>query len=194
VILNSETGINVSGNAVGHDLTAVLDGQNETPYILNDFYQTAPNTYQHGYVNFPISGLSDGYHTLKVTAWDVNDNTGSGSVNFQVINGRLVDIENLGSYPNPYYPASGLMHFVFEHNHPMEQLKVQIELYNASGASVKTIKEMITPEGSWSNDITWDGSDDRGTKLASGVYMYRLTITSDRGFVSSAYQKLVIVR
>ncbi len=191
VVLNDETGINVSGNDVGHDLVAVLDDNVEQPYILNDFYETAPNTYQHGYVNFPISGLADGKHHIKVTAWDVNDNSGSGEVDFTVIDGNVVDIKNLGNYPNPF---NTLTHFVFEHNHPMEQLKVQIEIYNTSGELVKNIDREFTPEGSWSNDITWDGSDNHGALLASGIYVYRLNITTDRGFVSSAYQKLVIVR
>ena len=191
VILNDETGINVSGNFVGHDLTAVLDGNLEQPYNLNDFYETAPNTYQTGYVNFPLKGLANGKHNLKVTAWDVNDNTGSGQVDFVVIDGRLVDIQNLGNYPNPF---THVTHFVFEHNHPFEQLMVQIEIYNTAGGLVKNIAETFTPQGSWSNDITWDGADNNGAKLPSGVYVYRLNVTSDRGFVSSAYQKLVIVR
>ena len=191
VILNDETGINVSGNDVGHDMVGILDGNLEQPYLLNDFYETAPNTYQVGYVNFPISGLSDGKHSIKVTAWDVNDNTGTGEVDFTVVAGNVVDIKNLGNYPNPF---NNFTHFVFEHNHPLEELKVQIEIYNTSGELVRNINQEFTPEGSWSNDITWDGTDDHGAQLASGVYVYRLNITTDRGFISSAYQKLVIVR
>jgi flagellar hook assembly protein FlgD len=71
---------------------------------------------------------------------------------------------------------------------------VQIEIYNTAGALVRNIEDSFTPEGSWSNDITWDGTDNSGVPLASGIYVYRLNVTSDRGFVSSAYQKLVIVR
>ena len=191
VILTDETGINVSGNDVGHDMVGILDGNLEQPYLLNDFYETAPNTYQRGYVNFPVSGLADGKHNIKVTAWDVNDNYGSGEVDFTVVDGNVVDIKNLGNYPNPF---NQLTHFVFEHNHPLEQLKVQIELYNTSGELVKTINKEFTAEGSWSSDITWDGTGENGAALASGVYVYRLNITTDRGFVSSAYQKLVLVR
>ena len=33
VVLEDETGINVSGNTVGHDLTAVLDDDVQNPYI-----------------------------------------------------------------------------------------------------------------------------------------------------------------
>lgn len=102
VALYSETGINVSGSNLGHDLIGILDGNVELPYILNDYYETAPNTYQRGFVNFPISGLANGKHTIRVKAWDVNNNSGDGTVDFMVIDGKVVDIQNLMNYPNPF--------------------------------------------------------------------------------------------
>jgi hypothetical protein len=191
VSLYSETGINVSGNDVGHDLTGVLDGNVEAPYILNDYYETAPNTYQRGYITFPLSGLADGKHSITVRAWDVNNNLGEGTVDFIVIDGKVVDIQQLMNYPNPF---TNTTHFVFEHNHYDEQLDVQIEIYSISGSLVKTIKENITPSGSRTNEIIWDGTDNNGARLPSGVYVYRLNIATDKGFRSSAYQKLVIIR
>ncbi|MCW3121004.1 MAG: hypothetical protein JWQ38_496 [Flavipsychrobacter sp.] len=191
VSLYDSTGINVSGNNVGHDLVAVLDDEVETPFILNDYYETAPNTYKHGFVTYPINGLSNGKHRITVRAWDVNDNEGEGSVDFMVIDGKIVDIQNLANYPNPF---SNVTHFVFEHNHPYEQLDIQIHIYNAAGALAKEIKQVFTPTGSRSNEITWDGSDNNGQLLPPGVYIYRLNISSEKGFRSSAYQKLVIVR
>lgn len=191
VILNSETGINVSGYSIGHDLTAVLDDKVELPFILNDYYETAPNTYQMGFVNYPLTGLADGVHTIKVKAWDVNNNVGEGTVDFIVIKGEIFAVQNLGNYPNPF---SGLTHFVFEHNHPDEQMDVQIDIFNTAGALAKTIKETFTPSGSRSSDITWDGTDNGGSPLPSGVYVYRLNISTEKGYKTSAYQKLVIIR
>lgn len=191
VALYSETGINVSGTKLGHDLIAVLDDNNEQPYILNDFYETAPNTYQRGYVNFPISGLANGKHTITVKAWDVNNNFGVGSVDFVVLDGKIVSIENLSNYPNPF---SNETRFVFEHNHPDEELDVKINIYNTAGALVKNIAQVFTPTGSRTNEIVWDGTDNQGSRLPSGMYVYRLIITTDKGFRSTAYQKLVITR
>lgn len=187
----SPTGINSSGNSVGHDLTAVLDGNVEAPYILNDYYETEANTYKSGYLTFPLAGLANGKHTITVKAWDVNNNMGEGSVDFMVVDGQVMDIQNLMTYPNPF---SNVTHFVFEHNHPDEQLDVQVNIYNAAGALAREIKETFTPSGSRTNEITWDGSDNNGNKLSSGVYIYRVNIASEKGFKSSAYQKLVIVR
>jgi len=191
VTLFDSTGINVSGTYVGHDLTAVLDGNAENAYDLDNYYETAPNTYQHGFVTFPLNGLADGPHTITVTAWDVNDNVGSGSVSFIVVDGQVVDIQNLGNYPNPF---SSSTNFVFEYNQPNEGINVEICIYNAAGEFVKKIQQAFTSTGSRNNQITWDGTDNNGAKLPSGVYVYRLNISTETGFQSTAYQKLVIVR
>ncbi len=191
VSLYTLTGINVSGTNVGHDLTAVLDGHTETPYILNDYYESAPNTYQRGYVSFPIAGLADGKHTITVKAWDVNDNVGEGSVDFIVIDGEVVGLQNLGNFPNPFNNTTT---FVFDHNHPDEPLDAKISIFNVAGALVKNIDQSFIPEGSRTAAITWDGTDNNGARLPSGVYVYRLNISTAKGFRSSAYQKLVIVR
>ncbi len=191
VQLSDETGINVSGNSIGHDLIAVLDDNIQSPYVLNDYYETAPNDFTRGYVNFPITGLSEGRHTLRVKAWDVNNNSGEGVVNFEVVNGGVVKLQNLMNYPNPF---TDVTHFVFEHNRPDEKLNVQLNIYSSSGYMVRAFKETFTPSGSRSNEITWDGTGDNGAKLPAGVYVYKINIATERGIQSTAYQKLVLVR
>jgi hypothetical protein len=191
VTLYSETGINVSGNNIGHDMTAVLDGNIESPYILNDYYETAPNTYQYGFVSFPLAGLANGRHTITVKAWDVNNNSGEGTVEFTVVDGKVAEIKNLLNYPNPF---TNTTRFVFEHNHPEELLETEINIYSISGKPVRTIKQGFTAAGSRTNELTWDGTDNNGARLPSGVYLYRLNISTEKGVRSSAYQKLVIVR
>ncbi len=191
LVLTSETGINVSGYSIGHNLTAYLDDHIENPYILNDYYETAPNTYQLGYVQFPLLGVANGKHTMHVRAWDVNNTEGTGSVDFTVVDGKVVDIQSLGNYPNPF---SSNTRFVFEHNHPDEQMDVTISIYSTSGGIARTLKDSFTPTGSRTAEITWDGKDDNGGTLPDGVYVYRLNISTEKGFNASAYQKLVIVR
>lgn len=190
-ILEDETGINVSGNAVGHDLTAVLDGKVQEAFILNDYYETEPNTYKRGYVNFPMTGLAEGRHRLVVKAWDVNNNSGEGVVDFEVANGQMMKVQQLMNYPNPFHDVT---HFVFEHNHPDEYMWAEINIYNTAGVLMRTIRQNFYPSSSRSKEITWDGTDNNGAKIASGVYIYRMSITTDTGTKDSAYQKLVFIR
>lgn len=191
VILEDATGINVSGNSIGHDLTAVLDGDVSHPYILNDYYETAPNTYKRGYVNFPLSNIAEGRHRMTVKAWDVNNNSGESHIDFEVRNGQIVQVQHLMNYPNPF---SDKTHFVFEHNHPDEEMSVDINIYTSGGYLVRTLKQTFTAGISRSNEIVWDGTSDMGAQLPSGVYIYRMRLYSSAGNSTTAYQKLVITR
>lgn len=191
VKLSDESGINVSGNSIGHDLIAILDGNVSEPFNLNDYYETETNTYKKGFVKFPINNLADGKHTITVKAWDVNNNSGEGSVDFVVGNSNVFQIQKLMNYPNPFTTET---HFIFEHNHPEEELDVKIAIYNSAGAMVKLLEDTFTPSGSHSNEIVWDGTGANGMKLASGVYPYRLILSTKSGIQATAYQKLVLVR
>jgi hypothetical protein len=191
VQLADETGINASGNSIGHDITAILDGNEAMPYVMNDYYETEPNTYKRGHVRFPVTGLAEGKHTFTITAWDVNNNAGEGKVDFEVVNGNVVRINNLMNYPNPF---SDITHFVFEHNHPNETYKVQIGIFSTDGRIVRTLEQTFIPSGSHSNELTWNGTDGNGAKLPSGVYPYKMILTTEKGIQETAYQKLVLIR
>ena len=190
-ILEDASGINVSGNSLGHDLTVILDGNEKNPYILNDYYESAPNTYKRGFVRFPVEGLSEGLHTLTVKAWDVANNSGTSSVRFRVGSSGETQMEQLGNYPNPFSTST---RFRFEHNHPNEEMKAEIAIYNVSGGLVRRISETFVPTGSHSQELVWDGTSDGGALLPSGVYVYRLFISTSKTTEAAGYQKLVITR
>jgi flagellar hook assembly protein FlgD len=68
--------------------------------------------------------------------------------------------------------------------------KVSLKLYDMSGRLVRTLLETkaqgLEP-GAY--DLLWDGKGDRGMKLASGVYFYRLEAEDFQ-----ASKKLVLIR
>src|SRR5690606_10845049 len=108
----------------------------------------------------------------------------------EVVNGEIVSVRNLMNYPNPFKDRTN---FVFEHNHPDEALEVEINVYNTQGVHVRNLKQVFRPQGSRSNEIAWDGTDNNGVLLPSGVYVYRMKLATDKGIHEMAYQKLVIV-
>ena len=186
-----ESGINVTGSSIGHDLTAILDGDEEHPFNMNDYYETVPNSYSYGIVKYPVTGLPDGKHILTIKAWDVNNNSGTGSVFFEIANGNVFLVSNLMNYPNPF---SGVTHFVFQHNHPNELIKAQVAIYDMTGKLITILSAETTPGNSRSSEMTWDGRSDVGSPLPAGVYPYRLILTTEKGVQTTAYQKLVLIR
>ncbi len=62
---------------------------------------------------------------------------------------------------------------------------------------VKTIQKNINMDGYRTAEIEWDGTDDFGSKLANGVYLYQIRVSGDTGTTSvnkrSKHQKLLIL-
>jgi len=67
--------------------------------------------------------------------------------------------------------------------------KVELFLYNLAGQQVATLVEGVREAGTYA--VRWDGRDDDGWELASGVYLYRLHAGDRRGVET---RKLVLVR
>ena len=192
VKLFDENGINTS-SGVGHDIVAVLDSNEENSYVLNEYYQANIDDFQNGTINFPLSDISPGSHTLRLKAWDVYNNSSESEIEFTVFdeNQDLV-IENVLNYPNPFINYT---EFWFNHN-SSTTLNVTIQVFTVSGKLVKTILGTTESFGnnSFSRDISWDGRDDFGDKVAKGVYIYKLNVRSESLNKSvSKIEKLVIL-
>ncbi|MBE0433569.1 T9SS type A sorting domain-containing protein [candidate division WOR-3 bacterium] len=78
--------------------------------------------------------------------------------------GRAVTIDN---YPNPFSKNTTIRFFL------NKRAKINLKVYDQSGRLVKTLIEGITDAGY--KEVKWDGCDDYGRRLSSGVYFYRLT-------------------
>jgi hypothetical protein len=70
------------------------------------------------------------------------------------------------NYPNPFNPSTTIRFAL-----PVPQ-RVLIDVVNILGQRVTTLIDDDMPAGN--NQVTWDGTDDFGRQVASGVYFYRL--------------------
>lgn len=85
---------------------------------------------------------------------------------------------NAGVHPNPFSLSEGSVVFA-----PGAQQLKEVKIFTVSGIIVKTLK-------AGAGNITWDGRNDNGQKVARGVYLYKITYTTG----DSAIGKLAIVR
>lgn len=75
------------------------------------------------------------------------------------------------NYPNPFNSNTIIK---FEISGPAgEAVQASLKVYNILGEKVKTLFEEAKYPGYHS--VTWDGTNERGEKVASGVYLYRLS-------------------
>jgi len=189
--LTDENGINTVGNGIGHDITAVLDGNTAKTIVLNDYYEANLNDYQSGVVRYPLSDISNGQHNLKFKAWDVCNNSVEAYTEFVVAEAQDLTIGNIFNYPNPFTTNTS---FYFDHNQINSNLDVLIQVFTVTGKLIKNIKTNIDNNSFHSTPIPWDGLDDYGDKIGKGVYIYKLTVKIPDGKQQDKFEKLVILR
>ncbi len=70
------------------------------------------------------------------------------------------------NHPNPFNPQTGIEFGLHEAG------RVTLRVYSPAGRMVRTLVNESRPAGTYS--VPWDGRDDRGRNLPSGVYVARL--------------------
>ena len=85
------------------------------------------------------------------------------------------------SYPNPFNPQ-----VTIQFDLPVS-CDVDLAIYDVLGRRVRTLVAGLQPAGS--RTITWDGKDQNGSRVSSGIYFYRLTAG---GFVET--KKMVLMK
>jgi len=193
--LEDENGINTA-SGIGHDITAILDGDEANPLILNDYYETEPDDFTKGNVKYQYKDLTPGLHTLTIKAWDVYNNSSTTEVQFLVVNENdALVLERVLNYPNPFVSYT---EFWFNHNSASE-LEVMVQVYTVSGKLVKTLQGNSSTGNKGGNaslfrGLPWDGKDDFGDRIGKGVYVYKLTVKSiSTNKKAVKYEKLVIL-
>jgi subtilisin family serine protease len=91
------------------------------------------------------------------------------------------------NYPNPFNPVTSIQYSVGSirlgaadygpRTADGSLVPTSLKIYNVRGQLVKTLVEDRLPPGRY--QVSWDGTDDAGVKVASGVYLYRLQTGND---------------
>ena len=190
VKLSDSTGLNTSGAGIGHDITAVIDGNTRETLVLNDYFQPDPDSDRKGSIRFRLPTLAEGDHTVAIRAWDVFNNSAEYLLECRVVKKQDLALKHVLNHPNPFTNAT---RFWFEHNRPGEDLQVTVQIMTVTGRIVRQIRETVRTEGNRSDDIVWDGRDDSGARLGRGVYLYRLRVAASDGRSAEKLEKLVIL-
>ena len=193
--LSDDLGINVTGNSIGHDLEATIDGDTRNAIVLNDYYEADVDNFRSGKVRYPLFDLEPGLHTIKVRAWDVANNNTEATTEFVVTDERGASLTHVFNYPNPFTTQTC---FQFDHSLIGQNVEAIVQIYTVSGRLVKTLEQGFDfSDGSVRQDdcIAWDGLDDYGDQLARGVYLYQVRLRGDGvNLVNGELEKLVILR
>jgi hypothetical protein len=187
--LNDEDGINATGSGIGHDLQLVIDGDMAKTYSLNQYFQYDFGSYTSGSVGFSIPELSYGEHKLQFRAWDVLNNSSTAELSFNVVKGlepRFFEVECTQN------PASTTTSFRILHDRTGSTMDVVLDVFDLSGRHLWSRAESgVSLSDSYTMD--WDLTVDGGRHLQTGVYLYRVRISSDGSTYASKAKKLIIL-
>jgi hypothetical protein len=187
VRLEDVSGINTSTVGVGHQLLATINNPERT-FDLSNYYHSDLNTYQSGEVRYPIRDLSDGKYSLKVKAWDIQNNASEAEIQFEVHTADDFAILHLMNFPNPF---SSITTFTFQRN-SYSPINVEIKIFSIAGRlvhkfSVSTSDRFVK--------IPWDGRDSEGAVFANGIYFYKVIVRDESNKRSNeVIGKLAVVR
>ena len=188
--VTDEDGINAAGSGIGHDLQLIIDGDMNKTYALNDYFQFDFGSYTSGKVEYSIPALDYGKHKLLFRAWDVLNNSSTAELTFNVVKGTEPVFTDVDCSPNP---ATTKTTFRITHDRAGSEMEVVIDIFDISGRHLWTHSQSGTYGGN-TLTIDWDLTTDGGRGLHTGVYLYRIRLSSEGSGYASKAKKLIVLR
>ncbi|MDR2148380.1 MAG: type IX secretion system sortase PorU, partial [Tannerella sp.] len=190
-IVWDESGINVGGSSIGHDIMLTIDGNSALSYSLNNYYQThLEGLDNEGIVKFPIPPLETGRHTAEFKVWDIQNNSSTQTLTFNVTDNYKPTITQLTAGPSP---ARDFVNFRIMHDIPETLLKMRIEVYDMTGQMHWRYEEQGVSGVSDAYTVRWNLTNNAGARLRPGIYIYRAVLSSNNSPEVSKTNKLIIV-
>ncbi len=121
---------------------------------------------------YSVTCTATGYQAQTLTNITINANqttTQNFTMQPTVANQDIVEVTATalkGNFPNPFNPATMINYDV------KVAAPVRIDIYNLKGQLIRTLVNEVKANGH--HQILWDGKDNNGCLVASGVYHYRM--------------------
>ena len=163
----------------------VLENENEE----NEYYE----------VEFGNLSSNDGKIVININGAPISSDvelnyqffTAEGMIGNGMMQLRNPDEFNLyQNYPNPFNNQTTIMYDI--PSLMVNTVDVEILIYNTVGTLVRTLDE--GDKGAGQHTTLWDGRNDDGEKVSSGVYFYQLRAKVDGQSDYNKTKKMVIVR
>lgn len=185
-----QTGVNISGSSVGHDMMLIIDGSPLLSYNLNSYYRLLSQQEGSGTVRFTIPALAPGLHEAEFWAWDIQNNSTVYTFRFEVVEGLKPALVDVTATPSP---ARTQVTFSLFHNRPESRMKVGIMVYDLAGRLYWKHEEVGSSELFNGYTVTWNLMNSAGGRVMPGIYIYRAAISTDDSKEATTAKKLIIL-
>lgn len=182
-----ESGINMTGSGIGHDISVVIDNDEAQTYSLNAFFSPTIGDYRSGSVAFSIPELSDGHHTMSIRAFDALNNASQKTIDFFVNQGEQPEIFDM----TVTSPAYNQITLTIENDRPQTNISVNVAVYSVAGHKVyETSESGFSSSASYTLSRNFNEMD---SHLPPGVYILNAKIGCEGGKTVSKALKFVIL-
>jgi flagellar hook assembly protein FlgD len=110
-------------------------------------------------------------------------------LDFRVYKKETFILQRVSNYPNPFNTSTNFC-FELENGQIGKNVEATIQLYSVTGQLVRTLKKAIKFTAKRSCEIVWDGRNENGSKMGTGIYVYVLYIKPPSGNLSRKVGKL----
>lgn len=173
--ISDNRAINMSTAGIGHQMILKLDGD-RTFSDVTQFFTASTDGSPSGTIAYPLSGLTDGHHTLMLRVWDSQGNSASETIEFEVKDGMPPTLYDVYTDANP---ASVEANFYLTHDRPDTMIDVTVTVFNLMGQPVWSTTRTGRSDLFSSFPINWDLCDNAGRRVGRGIYLYRASVTCD---------------
>jgi hypothetical protein len=163
-----------SSNAPADYVAWVLDGPFADPNSFVRIPDSLGTTNDSTLIGISVDGLAVGTYVDTIVV-DVNGVSGSEIciatlyVTMDSVAANNSSTIDLANYPNPFNPTTLISYSLANAG------AIELKLFNVLGQEVRTLVDGFMPAGQ--HQIEWNGTDETGRRVASGVYLYRLKTT-----------------
>ena len=187
--LADKDGINAAGNGLGHEMELVVDGSAEMTYSLNDFFSYDFGDYRSGSLGYTLPELTEGEHKLTFRAWDVLNNSSQAELKFNVVKGLSPQCFSVECTRNP---ATTSTTFIVSHDRAGSNLDVVLQVFDMSGRQLwEHAENGVSATGTYT--LNWDLTVSSGSRLHTGVYLYRVLVGQEGSMTTSEAKKLIVL-
>ncbi len=188
-VLTDRDGINAAGSGIGHDIELCVDNDPTMTYNLNSAFQYDFGSYQSGSVGYTLPKLAAGEHHLSLRAWDVLNNSSVAELTFVVDPKQKPRMLNIVCTKNP---ATTYTQFIISHDRTGSNIDVTLQIFDPSGRLLWQRAESGVSAGN-TYTVNWDLTTSSGSRLRTGVYLYRLLLSSEGSSEATAARKLIVL-
>ena len=119
------------------------------------------------YVKFIVAGAPFGVEAdIPLILEDVMGNRWSHTATVRVTSNEPLTYALYDNFPNPFNPSTTIRYSLKDAQH------TKLTIYNALGQKIRTIVD--EPRAAGIHTIQWNGRNDSGWQVSSGVYFYRI--------------------